>query len=153
MSLGFGQYHFGAAGFGYAPLVLADPRGPNSPTAWRYDGASSDWAIGPDDGRPRSTHMVDQGMAFSVLWQQGTIASDARIGNTLLKLPLHGGVRDQSMVEDCIRNSFPCKLYLADGRVEIISIEHELISTGGLKVVVHYRNVELKEDKRVFYES
>ena len=152
MALGFGQYAFGSAGFGYAPVITAESRRPRAPAAWRYEGLPSDWSIGDDD-RPRSVHNVDQGMAFSILFERGTIASDKRIGHDLLTLDLDGSERDAGLVDACVRNSWPCRQYLADKRVTILRIDHELVEHGGLKVVVYYRNHDLPDEQRVVYES
>lgn len=152
MSLGFGQYPFGSALWGFAPVLVALPRGPDVPAAMRYDGKTSDWAL-TTDNRPRSTHSVDQGVAFSILFRRGTIKSAPEIGNDFQDLELTGGARDQGEIEACARNSYPLRLYLADGRVTLQRVEYEIIPTGGYKVVVYYRNNEIARNDRVTYET
>jgi hypothetical protein len=152
MSLGFGQYAFGIAMFGYAPVVVADPRGPNVPAAMRYDGKTSDWAL-TTDNRPRSVHSVDQGVAFSICFKRGTIKSAPEIGNDFQDIELTGGARDQGEIEACARNAYPLRLYLADGRVTLQLVQYDEIPTGGYKVVVYYRNNETGKADRAIYES
>lgn len=137
---------------GLAPVVVGDRRKARMAAALRYDGKSRDWAVDAD-GRIRSVHPVDAAVALSILHAKGTFRSDIRIGNDFLAIRFTGTGRDQGLVEEAVRNSFPLSELLSAGRVKIRRVEYEFSSPGKLLVAVYYRNEELGQNDRAIYES
>lgn len=135
------------------PTILPSGRRPYLPAAPRYDGATRDWLL-DSTGSYRGLHPVDLGMAMSFCQQKGDCPAAPEVGNELRKLPYLDAVDIEAQIEVKVRDAYPCSRYLAEGKVRIDSIEHEIKGEShGLAVVVLYTNLDTGERQKSTYQT
>lgn len=131
------------SGFAGADGVVAGVNvNPLTPAAMRYEGGARDWVLS-DDTNYRAVHPVDQQMALGCLTRKGTLKSAPSVGNTVFDIPYLGGLDLSREINDRIRNAVPIKALLDNGDISIDRIDHEVVTGGGLKFAVYYRNLRL----------
>jgi hypothetical protein len=93
-------------------------------------------------------HGVDAKVSVSLCFRRGTIMGDTRLGHTLHETDLSQPRPDrQREVEGRVRAAFPLSEMLAAGDVEIVSVDHDLVATGGLEVITRYRNLRASPER------
>lgn len=115
-------------------------------TAARYDGRRRDF-LTDANGVVKYVHPVDQEMMIGLCTKQGSMKSTPEIGTTLHEIVYLGLPNLQAEVEQRVRDANPIARLLAGGDVAIDLIEHATTNTGGLLVVVTYRNLRLDRNR------
>lgn len=126
-------------------MTLPSGRTPYLPAAPYYDGATRDWKLDAS-GQYRGVHPNDQAMAMSLCMRKGDCSASPDVGNTLHTMPFVTGDDVAAEIERHVRTSYPCSRMLAEGKVRIDSIEHEVRPVdGALAVVVKYTNLDTSQ--------
>jgi hypothetical protein len=134
-----GDYACGAGPCGFDPIQTTDPRtSERAPSALWYDAASRDF-LRDDAGRFLALHPIDQGVGLSLTVSRGQLKSAPNVGNRLDRVEL-GTSRVARQIEDAVADSFPLRVFLADGSVTTLGIEHDTSVRGRLAVIYYYHN-------------
>jgi len=130
------------------PLILPSGRRPYLPAAPYYDGKTRDWVIGSDN-EYRGVHPSDCGMAMSFAMTKGECSAAPTVGNTLNQIRYITADDIAAQIESHVLNAFPCSRLIAEGKVRIDSIQHEVKSeNNGLAVVVRYTNLDTSQPEK-----
>jgi len=133
--------------------VLPSGRRPYLPAAPRYDGATRDWLL-DSTGSYRGLHPVDLGMAMSFVQRKGDCPACPEIGHEFHKIPYLDADDIDAQVQSKALDAYPCSQFIAQGKVRIESITHEVRSeSNGLGVVVSYVNLVTGERQNSTYQT
>lgn len=124
---------------------LPSGRRPYLPAAPYYDGRTRDWLLDANN-QYRGIHPNDEGMAMSFAMTKGECSSAPDVGNTLKDIPYVTADDIQAQIETHVLNAYPCSRLIAEGKVRIDSIEHEVRNEdNGLAVVINYTNLDTSQ--------
>jgi len=146
--MGAGAYGAGVGPAGHDPVAAATaPRDVSYPVGIKYDASSKSFPL-DSDGLVEAEHPVDQMMAIGLCFRKGSIQGAAEVGNTFEEITNLGAANLALDIQDRIEKSVPIAGLLAAGDVVILSIDHEVIRHGGLKVAVQYYNLAADPRRR-----
>lgn len=128
--------------------AVADPTGAAErtyPAALHFDASSKTLLL--SGAAYADLHPVDSQMAIGLLFAQGSFLGDTTIGHTLRQVQLgQPAARLQRDVESRVRTANPIARLLANGDVEILSVQAEQNArVGRLSVLTHYRNLRTRQ--------
>jgi len=121
---------------------LPSGRRPYLPAAPYYDGKTRDWLLDSND-QYRGIHPNDEGMAMSFAMAKGECSAAPDVGNSLGDIPYVTADDIAAQIETLVLTAYPCSRLIAEGKVRIDSIQHEVRNEdNGLAVVVNYTNLD-----------
>jgi hypothetical protein len=93
-------------------------------------------------------------MAMSFVQRKGDCPACPEVGHELHKILYLDAVDIDAQIEDKVRNAYPCSRYVAEGKVRIDAVQHEVkTESNGLGVAVGYTNLITGERQNATYQT
>lgn len=144
MTTGAGSEGAGGSLSGFDALAVGEADTKSTIPAMRYEGSTKDWSMVGSKFEPVTAN--EQAVVLSIAVKQGSVKSSPSTGCTLHEIKYLGSSSIATDVSDRVYNSNPLARLLAEGRVSIEKIDHQ-VSKYGLKVAVYFKDLEVDPNK------